>query len=89
MDPYRAPADRPGPPGSRGWRDRLRIVARVLLAIALPLGAGWLVTIPQRRGLCPPRSYLNVLWGAPGVVLACSLGVAWLLLTGTRFFSRE
>jgi len=89
VDPYREPTQPPAPASSRPWRDRARWLARVVVALALPFGVGWLITMGVRRARCSAVSYVRLLWGAPGLALACSIGIMLLLLTGARFFRRE
>ena len=84
MDPYRAPERTPDPPNPSRWRERGARGARVILAVMLPFAVGWLVTIGVRRDRCSPTDYVRLLWGAPGLALACSIGITLLILTGTR-----
>ncbi|XYH99501.1 hypothetical protein ACMHYB_06990 [Sorangium sp. So ce1128] len=84
MHPYRAPGQLPRAPKPLRWRERLGAAARVLIAIVLPLAVGWLVTIEVRRARCAAVDYVRILWGAPGVAIACSVGVMFLLLTGVK-----
>ena len=65
-------------------------MARIAPAVALPCAVGWLVTIGVRRNPCSTwSSYLHLLWGAPGIALACSIGVTVLLLTSARLRSAD
>ncbi|XXT21036.1 hypothetical protein WME94_05630 [Sorangium sp. So ce429] len=56
----------------------------MFIALALPVAVGWLVTMDVRRARCAPVDYMRILWGAPGVAIACSVGVTLLLLTGVK-----
>ncbi len=85
VDPYRAPQVPPREPGP--WRDPARAFAR-LVAVALPVAVGWVVTADLRRAGCGSVSYLHLLWGVRGFALACTIGVSALLLSGARFSSR-
>lgn len=94
MGPYRSPQVPPEgrePPEGRDWA---RAPAR-LAAVALPLTVVGLVIMKThaehvRCGVSLGyRGYMRLLWGAPGLALVCSLGVAVLLLLGARFSPRR